>query len=143
MTTIQPLSFQGRFIKIDKFKGNTAQFVHEVINKKSEGVSNKELLEKYPFNIEVCRKNKSHKAIHPEISCYINYDRFWGKQCYYVEHGSEDAISKIREWMNNFNIFMDANKNKLKLTPKEENDKIYDFIRSFGKVKHYKPLQRH
>ena len=143
MTTIQPISFKGKFIKIDKFKGNTAKFVHEIINKKSDGVSNKELLEKLPFNIEIYRTNKSHKAIHPQIYCSINYDRFWGKQSYYVEHGSDNAISKIRKWMNNFNEFMNVNKNKMSLTPKEENDRIYDFIRNFGKITHYKPLQRH
>ena len=53
-----------------------------------------------------------------------------------------NAMQKIRQWIN-FNEFMNTNKNNLSLTPKEENDRIYDFIRNFGKITHYKPLQRH
>lgn len=54
-----------------------------------------------------------------------------------------NAMQKIRQWINNFNEFMNVNKNKMQLTSKEENDRIYDFIRSIGKFTHYKPLQRH
>ena len=143
MTTIQPISFKGNFIKADKFKGETAQFVHDVINKKVDNISNKEILEKLPFDVEVRRKQKSHKAIHPRVVFDIDYKQFWGKQSYYVEHGAEDAILKIREWFANFALFIEKNKDRTKLTPKEENDRIYNFIRSFGSIKRYKPLQRH
>ena len=54
-----------------------------------------------------------------------------------------NAMQKIRQWKNNFNEFIDDNKNKMSLTPKEENERIYDFIRNYSVIIRYKPLQRH
>lgn len=54
-----------------------------------------------------------------------------------------NAMQKIRQWKNNFNEFIDENKNKMSLTPKEENERIYDFIRNYSVIIRYKPLQLH
>ena len=143
MIKVHPISFQSKFIKQDKFKGKTAEFVHEVINKKVDNVSNKELLEQLPFDVEICRKNKSHKAIHPEVAFYIDYQKFWGKQVYYVEHGVDYTIGKMREWFKSFSDYVEKNKDRRKLTRKEEHDNIFNFINGYGQIRHYKPLQRH
>lgn len=139
---VQPITFRGKFIKQDKFKQPTAQFVHDVIKTKVDNVSNEEILSKLPFDVEITRSGKSHKAIHPMISCYISYKQFWGKQSYYVEHGAEYTINKMRKWFIGMSDFIEQNKDKAKLTPKEENDRIYDYILSMGKVRRYKPLQQ-
>lgn len=143
MNKIQPIIFQGKFIKTDKFKGESAKFVYEVINKKTDNLSNKEILEKLPFDVEISRKNKSHKSVHPNIVFSIDYKNFGGRQSYYVEHGVDNAILNMRKWFANFVEFMEKNKNKTQLTPKEENDMIFNYINGFGQIKRYKPLQRH
>lgn len=99
-------------------------------------------MEKLPFDVEIKRANNSNRAIHPQISCYIYYKQFWGKQSYYVEHGTEYTITQIRKWFKEFADFVEKNKNRTKLTPKEENDRIFDFIINLGKIKHYKPIQQ-
>lgn len=143
MSKVQPITFQGKFVKTNKFKGKSAAFVYDVMNKKIDDISNKDLLEKLPFDVEISRKQNSHKAIHPKIVFDIDYKMFWGRQSYYVEHGADDAILNMRKWFENFVKFMEKNKDKTKLTPKEENDRIFNYIRGFGQVKRYKPLQRH
>ena len=142
MNKVQPIVFRGKFIKQDRFKQPVAQFVHDIIKNRVDNLSNEEILASMPFDVEIKRTSISHKAIHPMISCYIEYKQFWGKQSYYVEHGVDYAVMQVRNWILNFADFIEKNKNKTKLTPKEENDRIYDFIRNYGKIKHYKPLQR-
>lgn len=139
---VQPITFKGKFIKRDKFKQPTAQFVHDIIKTKVDNVSNEEILLKLPFDVEITRTRKSHKAIHPMISCYINYKQFWGKQSYYVDHGTEYTINQMRKWFIRVSDFIQKNKDKTKLTPKEENDRIYDYILGMSKIRRYKPLQQ-
>ena len=141
MIKVQSITFRGKFIKQSKFKQPTAQFVHDITKTKVDNLSNEELLATLPFDVEIKRTQTSHKAIHPMISCYIDYKQFWGKQSYYVEHGVDYTIKQMRTWLTNFANFIKANKNKTELTPKEENDRIYNFIRLFGQVMKYKPLQ--
>jgi len=143
MICVQPITFNGNFVKGSKFKQPSAQFVNDIIKTKVNNVSNEDILANLPFDVEITRAHRSNKAIHPKISCYINYKHFWGKQSYYVEHGVHYTIMQMRNWIQNFADFIEKNKYKTKLTPKEENDRIYDFIRSFGRINRYKPLQQH
>lgn len=136
MQNVSSINFYGKF-NYNKLKSKQAIRLKEILNTEYNGISNIQLLETMPFDVDVICLNPSKKAINPKFNFRIKHSKgqatLQGSICIKSKNSIQENIKKLNEFINNFNKKYQSLSGNEKLTRAEELRRQVNYI-IFGKI---------